>query len=370
MTSDNAKKTTFLTRQHWFHRHWPAFAQMVRVMIACAVAYAVVKLFGLTQGFWAILTVLIVMQGSVGATLDAATNRMIATIAGAVVGGIAVLLTPHEPLAIGVALVCIVGPLSFAAALNPRLRNTSVTAAIVLLTRSPDIPVGNFVIDRILEIALGGIVGVIASRFILPAHSSAALVERLTSVLNAIADLLRHQADALEHGEAFSAGDAAVSLRTSLTTVEGLLADADRERTAMLGKHGISGAIPRTLWRIRNDLTHVSRLIETPLAPAMIGAVGPQAAALLREEADFAERCGEALNSGDLVKRGGDQAVVVAFEHAFADLRQARITEEMKFDEVGRLFGLAFALPRMRQDLLDLADRIDETVKPDPLALH
>jgi uncharacterized membrane protein YccC len=368
MISDNAQKKTLLTQQHWFHRHWPAFAQMIRVMSACAFAYIIVRAFGLTQGFWAILTVLIVMQGSVGATLDAATNRMIATIAGAVVGGIAIFLTPHEPLAIGVALVCVVGPLSFAAAINPRLRNTSVTAAIVILTRAPEMPVGTFVIDRILEIALGGMVGVIASRFILPAHSATALIDRLTSVLDAVADLLRHQADALEHGEAFQAGDAAVALRATLTTVEALLADADRERTAMLGKHGVSGAIPRTLWRIRNDITHVSRLIETPLAPAMLSAVGPQAAALLREEAAFAEQCGEALKKGDLVRRGGDQAVVVAFEHAFSDLRQARITQDMKFDEVGRLFGLAFALPRMRQDFLDLADRIDETAKPDPLA--
>ena len=345
----------------WLTRHRAAWSQMVRVMIACAVTYGIFKLFGLEQGYWAVFTVLIVMQGSVGATLGAAMDRLIATVAGALVGGVAVLVTPHRPLEIGVALVVVAGASTLVATLNPRLRNAGLTAAIVILTRAPDVPVLTFVIHRILEIAMGGIIGVIASRLILPARSTTALVEKLGSVLTSIAETLRMQAEALEGAKAFSWAETGISLRTALTATEALLADAGRERSARLEKRIVSDAIPRNLWRIRNDITHINRLIETPFNPAMLAVVGGPAAMLLRAEGAFADRCGSALKQGARVVRDEDDEALHAFEAAFAALRQSEVAQDMAFDDAGRLFGLAFALQRMRQDLLDLADRIDES---------
>lgn len=54
-----------------------------------APAYAAYKALGLPQGYWAVFTVMIVMQGSIGGTLGAATERMMGTLAGALVGGLA-----------------------------------------------------------------------------------------------------------------------------------------------------------------------------------------------------------------------------------------------------------------------------------------
>jgi len=52
-----------------------ALAQTVRVMAACLATYGLTGLLGLKQGYWAIFTVLIVMQGSLGATATAAFDR-------------------------------------------------------------------------------------------------------------------------------------------------------------------------------------------------------------------------------------------------------------------------------------------------------
>lgn len=338
-----------------------AAVQALRVMIACTITYAVSQLLHLQQGYWAVFTVLIVMQASVGATAGAAADRLVATVAGAVLGGIAVLLTPREPLAIGISLIFVVGLSSFAAARVLRLRNAGLTAAIVMLTHSASVPVEVFVLDRIAEITLGGVVGVLASLFILPTRSRTMVLDRFGSALDVMAQILRTLASAVEKGEPVSATEANIALRQSLMATEALLTDAQRERAFWLSRQGISEAIPRSLWRIRNDMTYVSHIVETPFPPAIVEAIGPQAAGVLEAQARFAEVCGGALRtSADIdpdVLSAGDKA----FEAAFSALQNSEAAQSMGFSETGRLFGLDFTLRRMHQNFLDLADRIRES---------
>lgn len=338
-----------------------AAVQALRVMIACTVTYALSQLLNLQQGYWAVFTVLIVMQASVGATAGAAVDRLVATVAGAVLGGIAVVVTPHEPLAIGIALIIVVGIASFAAARAPRLRNAGLTAAIVMLTHSPAIPVGIFVVDRIAEITLGGVVGVLASLFILPTRSRTMVLDRFGSALGVIAQILRNLAAAAEKGEAISASEANIALRQSLMATETLLTDAQRERAFWLTRQGISEAIPRSLWRIRNDLTYVSHLLEAPFPASIVEAIGPQAARVLEAQANFAEACARALRVGGEIDSELISQADEAFETAFDTLQHSQAAQSIGFRETGRLFGLDFTLRRMRQNFLDLADRIRES---------
>ncbi|GAC1043390.1 hypothetical protein thsrh120_33940 [Rhizobium sp. No.120] len=330
-------------------------------MIACTITYAVSQLLHLQQGYWAVFTVLIVMQASVGATAGAAFDRLVATVAGAILGGIAVFFTPQEPLAIGVALICAVGFASFVAARVPRLRNAGLTAAIVMLTHSATVPVGIFVIDRIAEITLGGVVGVLASLFILPTRSRTIVLDRFGSALDVMAQILRRLAAAVEKGEPVSATDANIALRQSLMATEALLTDAQRERAFWLTRQGISEAIPRSLWRIRNDMTYLSHIVETPFPPAIVEAIGPQAGGTLEAQARFAEACGRALRAGGEIDPDVLSAGDEAFDAAFSTLRTSEAAQSMGFSEAGRLFGLDFTLRRMRQNFLDLADRIRES---------
>ncbi len=338
-----------------------AAVQALRVMIACTITYAVSQLLHLQQGYWAVFTVLIVMQASVGATAGAAVDRLVATVAGAVLGGIAIFITPQEPLAIGIALICVVGLSSFAAARVPRLRNAGLTAAIVMLTHSTAVPVEIFVIDRIAEITLGGVIGVLASLFILPTRSRTMVLDRFGSALNVMAQILRTLANAVEKGEPVSATEANIALRQSLMATEALLTDAHRERAFWLTRQGISEAIPRSLWRIRNDMTYVSHIVETPFPATIVEAIGLQAAGALKAQARFAEACGLALRTGAEIDSEMLFAGDKAFEAAFSALQTSAEAQSMGFAETGRLFGLDFTLRRMRQNFLDLADRIRES---------
>ena len=90
-------------------RRGPELRQTLRVTVAAGAAFVAYKLLNLQQGYWAIFTVLIVMQGSIGGTLGAATERMIGTLAGAVLGGIAAALHDDSPYKLGTALVIVTG---------------------------------------------------------------------------------------------------------------------------------------------------------------------------------------------------------------------------------------------------------------------
>lgn len=348
-----------LTRE-FLTRRAPELRQTLRVTIAAAAAYVAYKSLGLQQGYWAVFTVIIVMQGSIGGTLGAATERMIGTLAGAIVGGLAATFHSNTALGVGIALVLVTSATVWGAAVRPQLRVAPVTAAIMLLTEPAGAPVEQFVLDRIIEIGMGGLIGVLAMVLIFPARSHAVVVARSVAVLMRIQKLLLSEADALERGEALVPSTEHPALRQALTAVEQALKDADRERASRLADHRIPPAIPRTLWRVRNDLVAIGGVLRTPLPAQIAPELAPAAARLLRAHAELTERCATALNAVTTVSRNDVTAAHLAFTETFTGLRQSGVMRALDFNVVGRVFGLAFTLDGLHRDLTDLADRIDE----------
>lgn len=334
--------------------------QAVRVTVAVAAAYAAYKILDLQQGYWAVFTVLIVMQGSIGGTLGAAIDRMIGTIGGAFFGGFAVAMHTGTPLSLGIVLVLVTALATLAAGIRPQLRTASVTAAILLLTAPPDVHATSFVIDRIVEITIGGVIGVLATVLIFPARSHALVVARSAVVLDRVQKLLISEAEAIERGEALVPSPEHFALRQALGTVEQAMKDADRERASYLADHAIPSAIPRSLWRVRNDLVAIGATLNEPLPEKIAVGLGPAAAALLRAEASLAGHCAVALRATKAVERGDGHLARLAFANTFDELRQTGIMRTLDFDAAGRVFGLGFTLERLHRDLSDLADRIDE----------
>lgn len=340
--------------------------QAVRVMAGAGAAFALYEAFHLPQGYWAVFTVIIVMQGSVGGTVGASADRMIGTLVGAAAGGAAAALRPRTPEGLGAALVVCVGATAAAAAIRPNLKVAPVTAAIMLLSASGGLSPPMAALYRVLEIALGGVVAVLCAVLILPARSEALIVARAAGVLDGLAALFRRHADALEAGEGLDPHADHAALRKALGAVEAALAEADVERTSRLGDHRVPPAVPRTLWRVRNDLVSVGRAAARPLPQPVQGSLGPAAAALLRAEAALADRCARGLRSNALAERADIADRHDAFEAAFGELRRSGLTRELDFDAAGRVFGLAFALESLHRDLADLADRVDEVATGRP----
>lgn len=344
--------------------------QTVRVIVATASAFAAYKTLGLHEGYWAVFTVLIVMQASIGGTLGAATDRLLGTLLGAVLGGMGAALRRADTLELGLVLITVTGIAALIASIRPRLRIAPVTAAIMLLSAPPGASVQLFVRDRIIEIGLGGAIGVLAAMLILPARSHGVVIARSVAVLGHIERMLRAQADALTAGLALPSSPDHAALRHALAAVELAMKDADRERAARLADHGIPAAVPRTLWRIRNDLVLSGRALDEPLPAVAISALAQPSAAMLAAHAALAARCSAALRTRGRVDRGDVKACYRRFGTALDLFRRSDGAATLDFDASGRVFGLAFAAGRLHRDLMDLASRVDEIAPAKPPATN
>src|SRR5690348_17018158 len=181
-----------------FDRVWSRRTQLglaVRVTVAATGAYALATALHLLLPLWAVLTSIIVTQMSVGRSLKTTRDYLLGTVGGAIYGGAIAILIPHssEAALLGV-LVLAVAPLAVAAAVNPTLNTATVTAVIVLLvpTMSHADPLAS-AIDRVIEVAVGAVVGLGISFLVLPsrAHShlrvsAARLLELIGAALSEV----------------------------------------------------------------------------------------------------------------------------------------------------------------------------------------
>jgi len=345
----------------------PEARQTVRVMAGTVLAFAAYHILNLPQGYWAVFTVVIVMQGSIGGTLAASIDRTKGTAFGAVVGAAAALLHPHTPAGLGAAMTVAVGITAFAAAMRPSLKVAPVTAVIMLIS-----PVGATMGPlesaglRVLEIVIGGVIGVVATLVIFPARSTDLVASRVKAVLDLMAEVLDgYAADLSGRAAVTTHENVQLRIRTTLAAIETAMADADRERSSRLGEHSLSSALPRTLWRVRNDEISVSRALG-PLPDSVSALIAGPTQELMTAETAFMRACGDALLKERLVERGARADKRKAFEDSIGVLRHSRLTHDLDFDGVGHLFGLAFALESLHRNLTDLGDRIDEAAKTTP----
>jgi uncharacterized membrane protein YccC len=335
-------------------------------MVAVLASYGVTSLLNLPQGYWAVFTTLIVMQGSVGGTVGASIDRLYGTVLGAAVGGFAAWARPQTPEGMAVALVVACGLTGFIAAVRPKLRIAPVTAAILLLTATGKLGPFAAALDRTIEIGVGGVIGVLAALLIFPARAQATVAARIRATLDLLQQLLAQHVERLDTAHLAGAADVDLTplntrLRAALAAVEAAMTDAERERTARLGDHRLSAALPRTLWRVRNDAVSIGRTLTKPWPEALSTRFGPAARAMLDAEIAFLAACDRALGEDATVDRTGFDAAHARFQAALASFRQAHLTHDLTFDAIGGVFGLAFGLESLFGNLGDLADRIDES---------
>src|SRR5271156_2554964 len=148
-------------------------ALSIRVTIAALVALALAQLSQLPLPLWAVLTAVIVTQMSVGRSLKATFDYLVGTLGGAVYGGAIGVLIPHSSEGALLAILALaVAPLALLAAINPRFSVAPITAIIVLLipTMTNTSPIAS-ALDRVLEVALGGVTGLVVSFVLLPANA-------------------------------------------------------------------------------------------------------------------------------------------------------------------------------------------------------
>jgi uncharacterized membrane protein YccC len=356
---DSVRMIAFLRRiAIWLNSRKVELGLGVRVTVAALGALVIAMALGLKLPLWAVLTSLIVTQMSVGRSLKATRDYLIGTVGGAIYGGAVAVLVPHSGEgALLAVLVIAVAPLAFIAAINPSLNVATVTAIIVLL-----LPAMNHgdpldsAIDRVLEVAVGAVTGLLVSFLVLPsrAHSqirvaAADVLELMAAALNELlSGLTRGLDDDSLHGLQDGIGAALFQLNT-------VGAEAERERAAKLSTGPDTGPLLRTILRLRHDLVMVGRASVVPLPVELQRRLATPLAAVGTTMSEYLRMAAAALRTG----RGTPairpvQAALEAYASAIAAVRAEGLTHGVSGDVAERFFALGFCLEGMRKNLKDL----------------
>jgi len=332
----------------------------IRVSAAVGAAFALATLLRLPQGYWAVFTAVIVVQSSLGATITASMERFMGTVVGALTGAVAAYFHTKWPEFGGLILVVTVALLAFAVSVRPALKVAPVTAVIMLIGQTTHMDPLIAASLRVAEITVGSLVGVAATLLIFPARAHASVV---TSVQK-IAGLQAHILDSYILMLRGTPGPtdylkAQDDLRAALAKLQTSMTEADRENATKLSERSVSDALPRTLWRLRNDTVMVGRTLREPL-PAE--GLAPAAADMLEASARFLRGTADLLAGGARPDRLAFAEVHQAFQTCVEGLREKGLTRELEFDDAARVFGLVFAIENLFGNLGDFEERIEEAV--------
>jgi len=161
----------------------------LRMSVAALTAFAAAQALHLPEGFWAVLSALVVSRPHRGGTLQAGAGRLIGTLAGI---GWAMLVAAgrHWQIAEILLLAAVLAPLALLIAWREEYRTAPVAAIIVLSSTPQDgAPVAAAAL-RLAEIALGAGIGIAVAWLLLPAGSMRRAEQHAAQLLDHLAGLL------------------------------------------------------------------------------------------------------------------------------------------------------------------------------------
>lgn len=363
-----AAKTSPLARMFaGIERREGELRHSVRVTAAALIAFTVAETLALPQGYWAVFTAVLVTQASVGGSVKAALDWLVSTLGGGAYAALVGTIVPHaDPVAMGLGLAIALAPLAFLAAVRPTFRFAPVTGVIVILVA----PVQHLsplesAMNRLIEISIGGFIGLAVSLVILPARASGILNQAAARTLDNFATvlplLLTFDRDAHTQAELTARHDAALNQIARLTLA---VEEAKRERSSFLSSEPDPEPVLRTLQRLRADIIMLGRATAEPfpetyhdrLSAALGGAMEAIGACFTAIGASLEDR----RPPPSLIPV---EQAIAHYAHEVAEVREAGFTRGLAGDIIGRTFAVGFALDQLKVNLKDLVSRTAERAR-------
>lgn len=330
----------------------------LRVAVAALLSLALAQFFHLRLPLWAVLTAVIVTQVSLGRSLKATTDYLAGTLGGAIYGGAIAMLVPHSnEFALLAVLALAVFPLALIAAINPSLTAAPVTAIIVLLV--PEMthvsPIAS-IVDRLLEVALGGVTGFVVSLLFFPSRAHRLVAETAAHTLDRMARALGELLAGLPQGlDVDALHRIQDGIGQALAQLHAVGAEAERERSARLAFGPGTGPLLRTLLRLRHDIVMIGRAAIVPLPHVFGTRLELPLTRIAAAYTEYFRASGAAL----LARRAPPSldavdAALGAYAADIAALRREGLTRGLAGDAAERLFAIGFALEQMHQNARDL----------------
>jgi uncharacterized membrane protein YccC len=347
-------------------------ALAVRVTVAAVAAFAIASALHLMLPLWAVLTSLIVTQLSVGRSLKVSRDYLFGTIGGALYGGTIAVLVPHageiELLAL---LALAVAPLAFLAAVKPSLNPAVVTAVIVLLL--PELrhaPALSSAIDRVLEVGVGAVTGLLVSFLVWPSRAQEQIRASAARLLELIAAALAELLAGLSRGRDVEALHRIQDgIGAALVELNATGAEAERERSARLSSGPDCGPLLRTILRLRHDVVIIGRATVIPLPGDLQARLAAPIAEVSGAITSYLRSCAAALRDGVMPPpMSSVETAIAAYAAEVGAVRGEGLTRGLPGDAIERFFALGFSLEQMRQNLIDLERVVTEWSSTPPPA--
>src|ERR1700752_4900099 len=340
----------------------------LRVTVAAMTAFVLAQFFTAPlAGLWAVLTAVLVTQMSLGASVTATMEYFVGTVGGAVYAVVIAVLVPHRnEISLLIVLALAVAPLAFLGAVNSRFRVGPFTAVIVILgaTATHIGPVDS-ALYRVMEVALGGVTGLVVSLLVLPARAQGLVVEAAADML----DLLAHALPELVAG--CSRGTDAVAVRVLQDGIGAAFARGEAGAAEGSGERYLAtdpdpSPLLHTLLRLRHDLVMMGRVAAPPLPGSFQMRLEPPLASVAEAARRHLRACSAALRARrNAPSREAVGAALEAYAATTAAVRRKRLTHELSGDEVERIFAVSFAFAQLHADFTDLAHCVNELAQPD-----
>jgi uncharacterized membrane protein YccC len=347
----------------WYLRHQAKLQFGLRMTLAALFSFALGEALGMAQTYWAVLSSVIVTQGSVGGSLRVAVNRLIGTVGGAIWGAAVALAVPHaSPLPLGAALLAAIGPLAVLTAFRPDYRVAPITAIIVLMGASGQQagPMAS-AISRVFEISLGSAIAVAVALFILPARAHRLLARAASATVATMADM----AALLEMTGKGSAAETLLHvqsrLRAAIAQTETRAEEAKIERANRLSDGPDPEPLARNFRRLRHDLAMLARVLAEPFSAPVRDRLGPTLEVIFAALAAWFTATSKALAQSAMPPElTSVQQAMEGYKAALTNAGQEKFSYTTGNHDTQRVFALLFLFEQMLQNLQDLADRTSE----------
>jgi uncharacterized membrane protein YccC len=260
-------------------------------------------------------------------------------------------------------LAIAVAPAVLLAALYPRFSAAPFTAVMVFfaptITHTGPIA-GAF--ERVIEVAVGCIVGLLVSLLVLPARAHDLAIEAATQMLSLIARFLPDLfAGFSQDPNRPALPDMQNLIGEALARFDKIALEASHERITRLGADPDQRPLLRTMLRLRHDLVIIGRAAVAPLPEALQPRLDPPLARVSETSAAYLRLSAAALSARRAPPSlEAAESALEGYAGELAALRREGVTRALSDEALERIFALGFALDQLRLHLRDLARCVTE----------
>lgn len=339
--------------------NWPRLRQALQTTVAACLAYAAAELLHAPQGFWAVMTAILVTQVNVGASLGLAVDRLLGSLLGVIVGGaVALAVADHQEWKIP-ALAATVLVLAFFSARRPPFRIACVTAAIVILGDprfGPPISSAGY---RMLEVTIGAGISVLTTLMLFPSRAGPAFAEHVERTLPMLFDVMAGAlASALgEPRNQDSITASGAKIRAAFAAGDVLAKETRLEVAGFLANHPDPDAVLRALRRFWHTDIMLLRAVAEPLPAAAVTVLRPNLEKLLAAVDALRAQYAQADSAAAAPDLSSVLDALSALELDIGQMREQGELRALPLEDVLRLMTFDFALGQLRANLKDIAAR-------------